>query len=127
MRTGLAADGRTRRVLVCDDERHVARLIQVNLVRRGHLVKCAYDGRQAIQMLESSLEAGAFEFDCAILDLMVPYFDGFEILKWIRSHEKTKEMWVAIMTVQAAEVYGDLTNGADRLIGKPFNPTELLP
>src|SRR5476651_1235982 len=90
-----------RRFLVCDDERHVARLIQVNLERQGHSVVCAFDGRQAIQMLKASLDEGALRFDCAVLELKVPYMDGFGILKWIRCNPETVEMWVVLMTARA--------------------------
>jgi two-component system alkaline phosphatase synthesis response regulator PhoP len=111
------------RVLVADDERHIARLIQVNLERQGYAVACVADGQEAIELLKRET------FARAVLDLKMPHVDGYQVLKWIRTHENTKDMWVAMMTANADE--WDRRDEApfkvDRYIMKPFNPGDLLP
>ena len=111
-----------KRVLVADDERHLVRLIQVHLQRQGYEVTCAFDGREAIARLERQ------PFDRAILDLMMPYVGGQEVLEWIRTHEATRGMWVALMTAQAEAMRDDptLRHRADLYVPKPFDPADVL-
>ena len=84
-----------RRVLVADDERHICRLIQVNLERQGYEVTLAVDGQKAIDELD------AHEFDLAILDLTMPSVDGYQVLTWIRTHERSAGMRVWLMVDDA--------------------------
>jgi len=109
------------RFLVADDERHITRLLQVNLERQGYSVTSVHDGRQAIAAFESG------EFDKVVLDHMMPYVDGYEVLAWIRQHEKT-HTWVALMSAQADQMRDDdtLPYRADLYVNKPFNPGEFL-
>lgn len=110
--------GLPKKVLVCDDERHIVRLIQVNLERLGHEVTVAFDGREAIEKLEVG------EFTHAIVDLMMPYLDGMEVLQWIRTHPHTEHLWVGIMTYKAEGLAAEpeLAYRPDEFIKKPFNP-----
>lgn len=110
------------RILVCDDDRHVARLIQVNLERQGYDVTLAYDGEEAIECLRDG------EFDRAVVDLMMPRINGYEVLEWIRTHEKTENLWVAMVTGNADGWRGskEIPYRADLYVEKPFNPSELL-
>jgi CheY-like chemotaxis protein len=84
--TGLAE----KRVLVADEERHTARLIQVNLERQGCTVTLVADGQAAISELERA------EFDIAVLDERMPHVDGLGVLAWIRTHERTAGMKVGM-------------------------------
>lgn len=59
-----------QRVLVCDEERYIVKLLQASLRRQGYELFCAYDGREAIMRLEAQ------PFDQAILDLKMPDLDG---------------------------------------------------
>ena len=110
------------RVLVVDDERHIVRLIQVNLERQGYDVTCAFDGRQAIGLLERQ------RFDRAVVDFMMPYLDGYEVLKWIRTHPETAGMWVALMSAQADAMREDasMEYRADLYVSKPFDPSGIF-
>lgn len=105
-------------MLLAEDERHIAHLLRTNLTRQGYEITCAYDGREALKLLETQ------PFDQAILDLMIPCVDGFELLKWIRTHEPTEDMWVALMTAQAEAMEHDpsIKYRANIYISKPFNP-----
>lgn len=108
-------------VLVCDDERHIVRLIQVNLERMGYHVVTAFDGREALEKLRSEKPV------LVMLDVMMPYVDGYEVLRSIRKNPETARLPVIMLTVKAQE--GDetkgLEQGADMYMTKPFNPQDL--
>ena len=108
-------------VLVCDDEPHIVRLIQVNLERMGYDVVTAPDGREAIRILKTLRPA------LVMLDVMMPYVDGYEVLRVIRKNPETAKLQVVMLTVRAQE--GDAAkayeNGADGYLTKPFNPEDL--
>ena len=108
-------------VLVCDDEPHIVRLIQVNLERMGYDVVTAADGREALRLLRT------LRPNLVMLDVMMPYVDGYEVLRSIRKNPETSKMQVIMLTVRAQE--GDAAkayeNGADGYLTKPFNPEDL--
>jgi len=116
-----ASESERPTVLVCDDEKHIVRLIQVNLERMGYDVVTAYDGREALEKLSASKP------DLVVLDVMMPYVDGFEVLRSIRRNPETARLPVIMMTVKAQD--GDetqgLEQGADLYVTKPFNPADL--
>lgn len=111
------------RILVVDDELHVVNFIQAEFERNGHEVTVARDGREALAILENQ------DFDRVYLDVMMPYVDGFEVLKWIRAHPTKKSTWVAFMTPQAdnLDTYNREWIGADHYVPKPFTAKDLLP
>jgi two-component system alkaline phosphatase synthesis response regulator PhoP/two-component system response regulator VicR len=127
--TKAAMDGpRAQRVLVCDDERHIVRLLQANLERHGHTVVCAFDGDEAIRILESTGPLDLSLFDKVVLDAMMPKVDGYEVLRWIRTHERTRDVWVAMMIPRAQdrELWERQPYRADVYVTKPFNPGDLF-
>ena len=63
-----------KKILAVDDERHIVRLVEVNLQRAGYEVVTAYDGREALEKVKSENP------DLIVLDVMMPYMDGFEVL-----------------------------------------------
>jgi two-component system alkaline phosphatase synthesis response regulator PhoP/two-component system response regulator VicR len=81
-----------------------------------------------LEILQSTVDGALPVFDCAIIDLMMPYLDGFELLKWIRHQEETKGMWVVLMTAkaQSRDTFAGYPYQPDRYISKPFNPADLL-
>ncbi len=109
-------------ILVVDDERHIVRLVQVNLERAGYEVTTAYDGVEAIEAVQSELP------DKIILDVMMPRMDGFEALKELRANEQTKDIPVIMLTAKAqdADIFKGWSSGVDSYLTKPFNPRELL-
>ena len=113
----------TRKVLVCDDEKHIVRLIQVNLERQGYAVFTAFDGEEALAKVRSEKP------DLVILDVMMPKMSGLEVLKIIRSEPETKNLTVIVVSVmrddeEVAEAY---RCGADMHLTKPFHPLDLIP
>jgi len=111
-----------KKILVVDDERHIVRLVQVNLERQGYQVVSAFDGREALKKVESERP------DLIVLDVMMPHMDGFEVLKRLKSDDKTKDIPVVMLTAKAqdADVFRGWASGVDCYLTKPFNPIELL-
>ena len=111
-----------KKILAVDDERHIVRLIQVNLERAGYEVVTAYDGREALKKIDEERP------DMVVLDVMMPYMDGFETLKQIRANPLTRSLPVIMLTAKAQDqdVFKGYTHGADIYLTKPFNPMELL-
>ncbi|MEJ5170424.1 MAG: response regulator [Fimbriimonadales bacterium] len=110
------------KVLVCDDERHIVRLIQVNLERQGFQVVTAFDGKEGLEKVRSEKP------DIVVLDVMMPYMDGFEVLKSIRREPETENLPVIMLTAKAQDkdVFEGYHYGADMYLTKPFNPMELV-
>ncbi|MBL8064461.1 MAG: response regulator [Chthonomonadaceae bacterium] len=110
------------KILVCDDERHIVRLIQVNLEKQGWQVVTAYDGKEGLEKVRSEKP------DLCVLDVMMPYMDGFEVLKAIRREPETDSLPVIMLTAKAQDkdVFEGYHYGADMYLTKPFNPAELV-
>lgn len=110
------------KILVCDDERHIVRLIQVNLERQGWTVVTAYDGKEGLEKVKSEKP------DLLVLDVMMPYMDGFEVLKSIRKDPEMEKLPVIMLTAKAQDkdVFEGYHYGADMYLTKPFNPRELV-
>jgi len=110
------------KVLVCDDERHIVRLIQVNLERQGYNVVTAFDGKEGLEKIRSEKP------NVVVLDVMMPYMDGFEVLKTIRREPETEALPVIMLTAKAQDkdVFEGYHYGADMYLTKPFNPMELV-
>ena len=107
------------RILVVDDERRMARFIRLNLEHDGFRVTEAYDGTQAMDRLRTSLP------DLVLLDVMLPDFDGFEVLKMIRSLSQVPVIMVTAKSEEEERIRG-LELGADDYVTKPFSPRELV-
>lgn len=111
-----------KKILAVDDERHIVRLIQVNLERAGYEVSTAYDGLEALRAIEENRP------DLIVLDVMMPQLDGFETLKRLKANPNTADIPVIMLTAksQDADVFRGWQSGVDCYLTKPFNPMELL-
>lgn len=111
-----------KKILVVDDERHIVRLVQVNLERVGYSVITAFDGVECLEKVK--VEAP----DLIVLDVMMPRMDGFETLKKLRSDDSTKDLPVVMLTARAQDkdVLTGYTHGVDLYLTKPFGPLELI-
>jgi len=111
-----------KKILAVDDERHIVRLVQVNLERAGYEVVTAFDGKDALEKVESENP------DLVVLDVMMPYMDGFEVLQNLRKNPSTRELPVIMLTAKAqdADVFRGWQSGVDCYLTKPFNPMELI-
>lgn len=106
-------------ILIVDDEKEIADLIEVYLKNDGYTVYKFYSGAEALQCI------GETDLDLAILDVMLPDVDGFHICQKIR-----EKFYYPIIMLTAKVEDGDkimgLTIGADDYITKPFNPLEVV-
>jgi two-component system alkaline phosphatase synthesis response regulator PhoP/two-component system response regulator VicR len=111
-----------KKILAVDDERHIVRLVEVNLQRAGYEVVTAYDGKEALEKIKTENP------DLVVLDVMMPYMDGFEVLKNLKADPVTAEIPVIMLTAKAqdADVFRGWQSGVDCYLTKPFNPMELL-
>ncbi len=111
-----------KKILAVDDERHIVRLVQVNLERAGYEVVTAFDGKEALEKVESE------QPDLVVLDVMMPYMDGFEVLQNLRKNQSTRDLPVIMLTAKAqdADVFRGWQSGVDCYLTKPFNPMELI-
>jgi len=111
-----------KKILAVDDEKHIVRLVQVNLQRAGYEVVTANDGREALEKVATERP------DLVVLDVMMPYMDGFEVLRNLRANPETRELPVIMLTAKAqdADVFKGWQSGVDAYLTKPFNPMELL-
>ena len=111
-----------KKILAVDDERHIVRLIQINLERNGYQVVTSFDGREALEMVASE------QPDLVVADVMMPYMDGFELLRTLKKNAATRHIPVILLTAKAmdADVAAGWQSGADCYLTKPFNPNELV-
>ena len=108
-----------KRVLVVDDEKPIADILQFNLEKEGYDVVCAYDGEEALEKVEEQ------KFDLVLLDIMLPNKDGMEVCREIR---KKYEMPIIMLTAKDSEIDKvlGLELGADDYVTKPFSARELI-
>jgi two-component system alkaline phosphatase synthesis response regulator PhoP/two-component system response regulator VicR len=111
-----------KKILAVDDEKHIVRLVQVNLERQNYVVVTAFDGKEALEKVRSERP------DLIVLDVMMPYLDGFEVLKELKKDPETRDIPVIMLTAKAqdADVFRGWQSGADCYLTKPFNPMELI-
>lgn len=111
-----------KKILAVDDEKHIVRLVQANLDRAGYQVVTAFDGKEALQKVAEENP------DLIVLDVMMPYMDGFEVLQNLRRNPSTRDIPVIMLTAKAqdADVFKGWQSGVDCYLTKPFNPMELL-
>lgn len=108
------------KILICEDEISIRTFIKINLQRSQYMVIEAPNGEDAIAL------AKAEKPDIALLDVMLPGIDGFQVLHELR--EIYPKMGIIMLTAktQDKDKITGLTYGADDYLAKPFNPTELL-
>lgn len=108
-----------QKILIVDDDMHIAELVSLYVEKEGYETKEVYDGREAIQAVS------AFQPDLVLLDLMLPGMDGYQVCAEIR---KTSLVPIIMLTAKGEtfdKVLG-LELGADDYIVKPFDPKELV-
>lgn len=107
------------RILVAEDERSLNRLIEKKLSSQGYSVDCAFDGGEALDFI------AAADYDCILLDVMMPVCNGFEVLKQIRSSGNTAPVIFLTARDSTEDRIKGLDGGADDYIVKPFSFDEL--
>ena len=109
-------------VLVVDDDRRLRVLLSAFLRKHGYRVTVAASAAEARAFLEG------LAFEIIVLDVMMPYMDGFEVLKNLRREPETESLPVIMLTAKAQDkdVFEGYHYGADMYLTKPFNPRELV-
>ncbi|HRU99225.1 MAG TPA: response regulator transcription factor [Ruminococcus sp.] len=106
-------------ILIADDEKEIVKLLKIYLETDGIIVFEANDGVQALDILEKN------EIDLALVDIMMPKIDGYQVIKKIRQQEK----YIPVMVISAKITLSDrvlgIDLGADDYITKPFEPLEV--
>jgi two-component system, OmpR family, alkaline phosphatase synthesis response regulator PhoP len=118
-----APETKPERVLVVEDNEHAAYLLKTLLERAGYSVIVSPDGRDALEKLKS-LEP----VDLVMLDLMLPYVSGYQVLIEARQNPKWQRVPIVVVTARTLEMDAvrALETGANDFVRKPFSPEELL-
>ena len=106
------------KVLIVEDELPISSMIQMKLTRQGYQCACAYDGKQAADLIEK------YVYDLILLDVMLPVFNGFDLMEYIQP------MHIPVIFLTAKRDVQDrvkgLRLGAEDYIVKPFEMVELM-
>ncbi|MBE7560011.1 response regulator [bacterium] len=110
------------RVLVVDDERHIVKILEFNLKKRGYQVECAGNGREALE------KVAAFQPGLVLLDWMMPEMDGLETCRRLRDNPDTRAIPIIMLTAKGQEIDREkgVSGGVTHYVTKPFSPKELL-
>jgi CheY-like chemotaxis protein len=111
------------RIMICEDEVHIQRLIKLVLEKQGHSVVAAGNGEECLKLLkEGELP------ELLLLDILMPGIDGLQVLRSIKANSDTKTLKVVLLTALAQEnvVLQGINLGAIDYIRKPFHPKELV-
>ena len=106
-------------ILVCDDDREIVDAIEIYLSQDGYKIYKAYDGEQALQILDKE------DIHLLIMDIMMPKLDGIRATLKIREYSSIPIIILSAKSEDADKILG-LNIGADDYMTKPFNPLELV-
>src|SRR5690625_3353319 len=106
-------------ILIVDDDKEIADLLEFYLLNEGYSVHKSYHGEEALQFIEQQ------PVDLLILDVMMPKLDGLEVCRRIRLSNNTPILMLSAKVEDMDKIIG-LTTGADDYMEKPFNPLELI-
>jgi two-component system, OmpR family, alkaline phosphatase synthesis response regulator PhoP len=112
----------TKRILIIDDEEDIVNLVRMILEDAGYSVASVTDGRDALKTLATN------QFDLILLDIMMPFMSGWEVLETMRSQDPTRDVPVALLTARASPREHNEPHPTDycEYITKPFEPDDLL-
>jgi len=111
-----------KKILSADDDPVVQQFVSAILNENGYEVYTATDGEQAVERARAVLP------DLMILDLIMPYRDGYDVLRLLKEAPETRSIPVIILSAKSKEedIIRGLEGGADDFIIKPFNALELV-
>ncbi len=109
-------------ILVADDEQDIRELVAYRLSRAGYTIIEARDGQEAFEL------AADQALDMAVLDVMMPRLNGFDLTQRLRHTPATERLPILLMSasVQEADISRGFAAGADGYLTKPFTPDQLL-
>jgi DNA-binding response OmpR family regulator len=106
-------------ILIAEDEKHIRKLLQLQLEQEKYFVFAASDGIEALEIIQNE------KVDLAILDVMMPRLDGFNLLRKIRETSNVPVIFLTARGDDMDKILG-LGIGADDYLVKPFSMSELL-
>ena len=111
-----------KKLLIIEDDRSLASVLEYNFESAGYQVFCAHDGQDGINQARSK------QPDVILLDLMIPVIDGIEVCRQLRSESQTRETPIMMLTAKAEETDQliGFSVGADDYVVKPFSVRVLL-
>ena len=109
-------------ILIADDEPNQIELMKFNLEKNGFLIKSAYNGEQALEIIYKKKP------NLLIVDWMMPKMSGIELCRILRSNKDTKLLPIIMLSARSEDIDKSLglDTGADDYISKPFSPIELV-
>lgn len=112
----------SKRILLAEDDPLTARFLQSLLADKGYDVVVAEDGDRAVELAASARP------DLILTDLVMPYRDGFDVVRVLRGDDRTRTIPVIVLSMRDREedIVRGLEQGADDYMVKPFNARELL-
>jgi DNA-binding response OmpR family regulator len=116
------SDVTERHIVVADDEAHIGRIIKLKMEQGPFRVSLAFDGQEAVDILEQSDRV-----DAVVLDVMMPRMSGLDVLEKIRADERMKDVPCIILTAAGEEEYEleARRNGATAFLTKPISPKKI--
>lgn len=108
-----------KKILVADDE-DILRMLIVDTLEDDFEIEEAEDGKEALQKIRES------EYDLIVLDYMMPYLTGIEVLEEIRKDQNSSQVLMLTAKAQDADREQVMQRGANYFMSKPFSPLELL-
>lgn len=108
------------KLLIVEDEAHMAELLRKGLTEEGHTAVCSHDGAEGLAI------AKAYEFDVIILDVMMPKLDGYEMAKRLRAEKIRTPVLMLTAKDTVPDIVRGLDVGVDDYMTKPFSFEELL-
>ncbi len=116
-------------IFIVEDDEEISFVLAFMLEREGFEVTVSKDGRDALNLIDSAPESDMSAHpDLVLLDIMLPNFDGIQLLRYIRNDRVWKNVPVIMLTAksQPANMDEAFANGANDYITKPFQPDEVL-
>jgi CheY-like chemotaxis protein len=109
-------------ILIVDDDDDCRRIYRMALEHAGHTVLLAHDGLEGVQIVKAETP------DLVLMDIAMPYLDGFSAISLLRKDVETQDMKIVAITAAAAhyELSAFLEKGFDGLLTKPVTPAELV-
>lgn len=114
---------KTHRALVVEDNEHICFMLEFILERAGYEVTAVHNGRDARSAIEN-----LDPFDVVVLDLMLPYVSGYQLINEMRDNVAWRHVPIVVLSAKVMEedVVRALDAGANDYVTKPFRPDELL-
>ncbi|MFC6163197.1 response regulator transcription factor [Lactiplantibacillus daoliensis] len=108
------------KILVVDDDKEIAQLLEIYIKNEGYEPISAYNGKEALTKLNTNPDIALM-----ILDIMMPEMDGIEVIKEVRKDSQLPILVLSAKTGDMDKIQGLIT-GADDYVTKPFNPLEIM-